>query len=44
MSISDLPSDCIIYVPYSQDHSILNAYKTASNWSTYANQMIEMEA
>lgn len=26
----------IIYVPYSSDHSILSAYKSASNWSTYA--------
>ena len=32
-----------IYVPYSEDHSILNAYKTATNWSTYADYMIEEE-
>lgn len=32
---------CIIYVPYSADHSILEAYKTATNWSTYASQMQE---
>lgn len=28
-------------VPYSEDHSILEAYKTASNWSTYAQYMEE---
>lgn len=33
-----------IYVPYSADHSILNAYKTASNWSTYANQILELDS
>lgn len=31
-----------IYVPYSADHSILNAYKGASNWSTYADIIEEM--
>ena len=36
-----IPDDCIIYVPYSADHSVLNAYKTASNWSTYADNMQE---
>ena len=30
-----------IYVPYSADHSILNAYKTADNWSTYATYIEE---
>ena len=30
-----------IYVPYSADHSILEAYKTATNWSTYASKMQE---
>ena len=30
------------YVPYSADHSILNAYKTATNWSAYASKMEEM--
>ena len=34
----------IIYVPYSADHSILNAYKTANNWSTYASKMQEEPA
>jgi len=36
-----IQSDCIIYVPYSADHSILEAYKTANNWSTYATYMQE---
>jgi len=30
-----------IYVPYSADHSVLNAYKTATNWSTYADYIFE---
>lgn len=29
------------YVPYSADHSILEAYQTATNWSTYASRMQE---
>ena len=37
----DLPSTCIIYVPYSSNHSILSAYQSATNWSTYASQMQE---
>ena len=41
---TNIQSDCIIYVPYSEDHSILNAYKTASNWSTYASYMQEEAA
>lgn len=40
-AFKNISSDCIIYVPYSADHSILNAYKTASNWSTYASYMQE---
>lgn len=40
-AFSGIPADCIIYVPYSADHSILEAYKTASNWSTYASYMRE---
>lgn len=31
------------YVPYSADHSILNAYKAASNWSTYASAIFELD-
>ena len=34
-------SNLKIYVPYSADHSILNAYKTATNWSTFESYMQE---
>ena len=40
-AFSSIADDCVIYVPYSADHSVLNAYKTASNWSTYASKMQE---
>lgn len=40
-AFTSIPSDCIIYVPYSSDGSILEAYKTAQNWSTYASYMQE---
>ena len=30
-----------IYVPYSADHSILNAYKTATNWTSFASYIEE---
>ena len=30
------PADRVYYVPYSADHSVLNAYKTANIWSTFA--------
>ena len=40
-SILHTQSDCKIYVPYSADHSVLNAYKAANNWSTYADKMVE---
>ena len=32
---------CIFYVPYSANHSILEAYQTATNWSTFASKMQE---
>lgn len=35
------PTTCVFYVPYSVDHSILSAYQTATNWSTYADRMQE---
>ena len=38
---SGIPSDCIIYVPKSANQTVLNAYKTESNWSTYADYMQE---
>lgn len=40
-AFTGIPSYCKIYVPYSADHSVLNAYKTASNWSTYADYIVE---
>ena len=40
-NFTGIKSDCIIYVPYSSDQSILNAYKTATNWSSYASYMQE---
>ena len=42
--LRNTPDDLIIYVPYSADHSILEAYKTASNWSAYASKMQEETA
>ena len=41
---ANIVSDCIIYVPYSADHSILEAYKSAENWSTYASYVQEEPA
>ena len=40
-AFNNLPSDCVIYVPASDNHTVLEAYKTATNWSTYATQMQE---
>lgn len=34
----------IITVPYSADHSVLTAYQTATNWSTFASYMVEESA
>lgn len=38
---SGMPTGTIIYVPYSADHSILNAYKTAANWTSVASYIQE---
>ena len=38
------PSGCIIVVPWSSDHSVLNAYKAASGWSDYASIIYEEPA
>ena len=38
---SNRPSEFRIYVPYSEDHSILAAYQAATNWSTFASYMQE---
>lgn len=35
-AFDNIQSDCVIYVPSAK----LNNYKTASNWSTYASQMV----
>jgi len=43
-AFSGISADCIIYVPYSADHSILEAYKTATYWSSYASKMQEEAA
>ena len=40
-TFSNIASDCVFYVPYSEDHSILAAYQAATNWSTYASRMVE---
>ena len=39
-AFNKIPSDCIIYVPKGS----LNAYKSATNWSNYANYMREEAA
>lgn len=36
--------DLIIYVPYSADHSVLNAYLAATNWSGLGDKMREEDA
>ena len=40
-TFSSLAKNQLIYVPYSADHSILNAYKTATNWSSFADNIVE---
>lgn len=40
-AFNGMASDCVIYVPYSSDHSILTAYQTANNWSAVATHMQE---
>lgn len=35
--------DCTIYVPYSEDHSILNAYLAATGWGGYIADKIQEE-
>lgn len=32
-----------IYVPYSSDHSVLNAYKTATNWKSIKDYIFELD-
>ena len=40
----NIPVYTKIYVPYSADHSVLEAYQTANYWSTYASRMVELPA
>lgn len=35
--------DSNIYVPYSADHSVLDAYKAATNWSAFASRIHELD-
>ena len=37
------PATLKIYVPYSSDDSIINAYKTASNWSAQASKIYSLD-
>ena len=41
---NNIQSNCKIYVPYSEDHSILAAYQSETNWATYASYMVEESA
>ena len=43
-AFTGLNGNCIIYVPRSTNQTVLDAYKTASNWSTYASKMQEEPA
>lgn len=42
-AFSNTNSTFIIYVPYSADHSVLDAYKAATSWSTYASRIRELD-
>ena len=37
-------NDIIVYVPYSEDHSILEAYKSATGWASKADYIVEEDA
>lgn len=41
-TFTGLPAYTKIYVPWSRDHSILNAYKAATYWSAIADQIYQM--
>lgn len=43
-AFNNIPSDCVIYVPRSENQTVLNSYKTADKWSTYASYMQEEPA
>ena len=40
-AFTGIASDCVIYVPRSANQAVLNAYKAATNWVTYASRMQE---
>lgn len=40
---NDISGSCRIWVPKSADRTVLTAYKTASNWSNYADYIYEEE-
>lgn len=41
---SPFPADWVLYVPRSENHTVLAAYQSATNWSTYASHMQEEPA
>lgn len=41
-ALTYFPNDAKIYVPISENHTVLDSYKAASGWSTYASQIEEM--
>ena len=43
-AFSNISSDCVIYVPRSENQTVLNAYKAETNWSDYASYMQEEPA
>ena len=43
-AFTNIQSDCIIYVPKSSGQTVLNAYKTATNWSDWASYIQEEPA
>lgn len=40
-AFSSLPTQAKFYVPYSEDGSVIEAYRTATNWSTFADRFVE---
>lgn len=43
-AFTDVAGNLMIYVPYSEDHSILNAYIAATGWSGKADHIVEEPA
>ena len=40
-AFSSINSNCVFYVPRSENQTVLTAYQTASNWSTYSSRFQE---